>query len=148
MPAEHAQDEAVNPHFLDHVVATGATHDVQASEDIVARNGTKLLTKGARVNAALRDRLLDHKLRKPLEQCLEVVDGVVAERFGPIAERLLDSHGLLGLSRQTLVLRSVGELSGWRARLFVAMSRNASIVADYFALPANAVVELGTRVQV
>jgi KUP system potassium uptake protein len=30
----------------------------------------------------------------------------------------------------------------------VAMSRNASSVAEYFGLPDNAVVELGTRVQV
>ncbi len=41
-----------------------------------------------------------------------------------------------------------GELSGWRERLFVAMSRNASSVAEYFLLPDNAVVELGTRVQI
>jgi KUP system potassium uptake protein len=52
------------------------------------------------------------------------------------------------LSRQTLVLRPEGGLAAWRARLFVAMSRNASSVAEYFGLPDNAVVELGTRVQV
>jgi KUP system potassium uptake protein len=52
------------------------------------------------------------------------------------------------LSRQTLVLRPAGGLAAWRARLFVAMSRNASSVAEYFGLPDNAVVELGTRVQV
>ena len=39
-------------------------------------------------------------------------------------------------------------MSGWRERLFAAMSRNASSVAEYFGLPDNAVVELGTRVQV
>jgi KUP system potassium uptake protein len=52
------------------------------------------------------------------------------------------------LSRQTIVARPQGEMAAWRARLFVAMSRNASSVAEYFALPDNAVVELGTRVQV
>ena len=95
MSADPIQESSVNPHYLNHVVATSATHEVQASEDIVARNGIKLLAKGVRIDAALRDRLLDHKLQKPLEQCLEVVDGVVPERFGPIAERLLESHGLL-----------------------------------------------------
>jgi len=75
----------VNPHFLDHVLAASETHEVQASEDILERSGIKLLAKGARVDAVLRDRLLDHKLRKPLEQCLEVADGVVPARFGPTA---------------------------------------------------------------
>jgi len=74
----------------------------------------------------------------------------------PKALRLCEPQGLVVppfetsyfLSRQTLVLRPVGGLAAWRARLFVAMSRNASSVAEYFALPDNAVVELGTRMQV
>ena len=41
-----------------------------------------------------------------------------------------------------------GRWPHWRERLFVAMSRNASSVAEFFALPDNAVVELGTRVQI
>ena len=39
-------------------------------------------------------------------------------------------------------------MSSWRERLFAAMSRNASSVAEFFSLPDNAVVELGTRVHV
>jgi hypothetical protein len=88
-------DESVNPHYLDHVVATAATHDVEASEDILAGNGIKLLAKGARIDPAVRDRLLEHKLRKPLEDCVQVVGGVVPERFGPIADELLGQHPLL-----------------------------------------------------
>ncbi len=52
------------------------------------------------------------------------------------------------LSRETFVPRSGRGLAGWRDRLFAAMSRNAGSVAEYFRLPDNAVVELGTRVQV
>ncbi|HVQ02287.1 MAG TPA: potassium transporter Kup [Burkholderiaceae bacterium] len=74
----------------------------------------------------------------------------------PKALRSCDGQGLAVppfetsyfLSRQTIVTRPQGGMAGWRARLFVAMSRNASSVAEYFALPDNAVVELGTRVQV
>ena len=74
----------------------------------------------------------------------------------PKALRFCDGQGLAVppfetsyfLSRQTIVTRPQGGMAGWRARLFVAMSRNASSVAEYFALPDNAVVELGTRVQV
>ena len=36
----------------------------------------------------------------------------------------------------------------WRERLFAVMSRNAAGIVDFFRLPNNAVVELGTRVQI
>ncbi|MDT7837879.1 KUP/HAK/KT family potassium transporter (plasmid) [Aquabacterium sp. OR-4] len=54
------------------------------------------------------------------------------------------------LSRETLVPAEApcGPLQRWRGRLFAAMSRNAGSAAAYFRLPDNAVVELGTRVQV
>lgn len=77
----------------------------------------------------------------------------------PQALALAESHGLrvpafetsYFLSRDTVVA-GVGEgapaMARWRRRLFTAMTRNASGVIDYFRLPANAVVELGTRVQI
>ena len=88
-------DAGVNSHYLDHVVAMAATHDVAASEDILAANGMKLLAKGSRVDADVRERLLMHKLRKPLEECVQVVDGVIPGSFKPIAESLIERHPLL-----------------------------------------------------
>jgi KUP system potassium uptake protein len=52
------------------------------------------------------------------------------------------------LSRQTVVPTPGGGMVQWRETLFAAMSRNASGVAAFFGLPDNAVVELGTRVQI
>jgi KUP system potassium uptake protein len=52
------------------------------------------------------------------------------------------------LSRQTIGVQPGGAMAPWRARLFAAMSRNATSVAEYFHLPDNAVVELGTRLQI
>ena len=85
----------VNPHYLNHVVAVSATHDVEVTEDIVTGNGIKLLAKGARIDPAMRDRLLEHKLRKPLEDCVQVVDGLVPGSFRPVAEELLAAHPLV-----------------------------------------------------
>lgn len=85
----------VNPHYLDHVVATSARHDVEVTEDIVTGSGIKLLAKGARIDPAMRERLLEHKLNKPLEDCVQVVGGVVPARFGPVAEDLLAQHPLV-----------------------------------------------------
>ncbi|SIK93827.1 Uncharacterised protein [Mycobacteroides abscessus subsp. abscessus] len=36
----------------------------------------------------------------------------------------------------------------WQEHLFAAMSRNAGSVIEFFGLPNNAVIELGTRVQI
>jgi KUP system potassium uptake protein len=52
------------------------------------------------------------------------------------------------LSRETIVATGAGGMVRWRERLFAAMSRNAGSVATFFRLPDNAVVELGTRVQI
>jgi KUP system potassium uptake protein len=52
------------------------------------------------------------------------------------------------LSRETVVPAPGAGMAHWRERLFAAMSRNAGGVAAFFRLPDNAVVELGTRVQI
>jgi KUP system potassium uptake protein len=51
------------------------------------------------------------------------------------------------LSRETVVPRTRGQMARWRQNLFEAMSRNAGRAVDYFGIPGNAVIELGTRVQ-
>jgi len=52
------------------------------------------------------------------------------------------------LSRQIVVPGNQGRLVyRWTERLFAAMSRGAGGVIDYFNLPPNRVIELGTKVQ-
>ena len=53
------------------------------------------------------------------------------------------------LSREKIVA-GASERAGRRAadRVFAAMARNASSVSDFFNIPANRVVELGTRVEI
>lgn len=53
------------------------------------------------------------------------------------------------LSRETAVPTPGKEgMALWRERLFATMSRNAGNVAEYFKLPANRVIELGTRIDI
>jgi len=52
-------------------------------------------------------------------------------------------------SREQLVPRSSERgLRQWQDRLFAAMARNTASVTDFFAIPPNRVVELGTRVEI
>ncbi len=74
----------------------------------------------------------------------------------PKALELTQSHGLhipvfettYFLSRETVVPSPGGGMAAWREQLFAAMSHNAGGVVKFFRLPDNAVVELGTRVQI
>ncbi|MBE2263157.1 MAG: potassium transporter Kup [Burkholderiaceae bacterium] len=50
------------------------------------------------------------------------------------------------LGRETLIPRLNSGMGGWRGKLFVWMFRNGGSAANFFGLPANRVVELGTRV--
>ena len=52
------------------------------------------------------------------------------------------------LSRETVVPSPGGGMAAWREHLFAALARNAGGAARFFRLPDNAVVELGTRVQI
>ncbi|WOB08583.1 potassium transporter Kup [Piscinibacter gummiphilus] len=52
------------------------------------------------------------------------------------------------LSRETVVPTAGIGMARWREKLFAAMSRNAGRVSEFFRLPDNAVIELGTRVQI
>jgi KUP system potassium uptake protein len=55
------------------------------------------------------------------------------------------------LSRETIVpgAGTGGEgMAHWRDRLFAAMTRNAGRFTDYFRIPGNRVVELGSRVEI
>lgn len=85
----------VNPHYLDHVVKLSETSDIEASEDIVSGTGMKLLAKGAKIDARARERLLEFRLTKPLENMMRVVDGTDPASFLPAAERLMARHPLL-----------------------------------------------------
>jgi hypothetical protein len=80
-------------HFVERVV--GSAHEVKACEDIVTANGIKLVAKGVCVNAATRERLLAHKLAKPLEQCLEVTEGVTGEALAAMVAKVLDEQVLV-----------------------------------------------------
>jgi KUP system potassium uptake protein len=90
---------------------------------------------------------------------------IVRIRFGfmnrPDVMRALEVCGALGLefdtmqtsfflSRQQVVPSSGGPstMARWRERLFAMMARNAGNISDYFNIPTNRVIELGTRVQI
>ncbi|MDF3030926.1 MAG: kup [Moraxellaceae bacterium] len=51
------------------------------------------------------------------------------------------------LSRERIVASIAPGMALWRDKLFVAMSRNAASATDFFQIPTNRVVELGTQIE-
>jgi KUP system potassium uptake protein len=52
------------------------------------------------------------------------------------------------LSRDTVVPTIGGGMAQWREKLFAQMHHNASAAADFLRLPNNAVVELGSKIEI
>ncbi|TPB55674.1 potassium transporter Kup [Burkholderia pseudomallei] len=52
------------------------------------------------------------------------------------------------LARETVVPTHLPGMSIWRERVFAWMHQNAAKPTDFFAIPANRVVELGTKIEI
>ncbi|HEY5307083.1 MAG TPA: potassium transporter Kup [Casimicrobiaceae bacterium] len=51
------------------------------------------------------------------------------------------------VSRETLIATVAPGMALWREKLFVSMSKNATKASEFFRIPTNRVVELGTQVE-
>jgi KUP system potassium uptake protein len=51
------------------------------------------------------------------------------------------------VSRETLIATEAPGMALWRERLFVSMAKNATKAIEFFNVPTNRVVELGTQVE-
>lgn len=87
------QDTAtsVNAHFLQHLLKLSTQEEVKVTEDVFSASGVKLIGKGTRINEGLYDRIVTHKLMKPLEGSISVGDPVTPHALTTTAEMLLDS---------------------------------------------------------
>jgi KUP system potassium uptake protein len=87
---------------------------------------------------------------------VNVYYGFKDERDIPLALAVCARHGLefemmetsFFIARQTVVSAVGGGMARWREALFATMSRNARDAADYFRVPTNRVIELGTQVEI
>jgi HD-GYP domain-containing protein (c-di-GMP phosphodiesterase class II) len=94
--------ERYDEHYIASVTALGDTHEVVARQAVFTRNGIKLIERGTRINSALRDRLLQHKLLPPIDQCLSVEGGVTQASLRERAREILDAEPRFQLLRSAL----------------------------------------------
>ena len=75
--------------------------------------------------------------------------GLALEMCGPFGLQVDPMELSYFLSREKIVPGAAeGGMALWRDRVFAAMARNAGSITDFFSIPTNRVVELGTRVEI
>ncbi len=96
---------------------------------------------------------------RPLGQSFHFVTASYGFKEAPDMAEILADCGRQGLtfdmmdtsfflSRETLVPSKMPGMAIWREKLFALMSRNAMRATDFFHIPTNRVVELGTQVEI
>jgi len=94
-------------YYLEHVTSLGETQDVYAAEDIKNARGVNLIAKGTRIDQRFFDRLVQHKLLKPIDECLEIA-GVV----NPAKLEMYAISAFEGLSDLRLLFADLLDVSG------------------------------------
>lgn len=79
-----------NPHALATILEASETRRIIAATDIFDLAGTKLWARNQPVSAELQRKLLDRKLREPLEACLLAEDGVTPASLASALAELIE----------------------------------------------------------
>lgn len=89
-------DAAGSPHYLRALTDMAERRTVVAGAAIYTDNGIKLVEKGARIDARLYDRLVQHKLREPIDRHLSIDKPVDVAALLSTAQALIEQEALLG----------------------------------------------------
>lgn len=87
---------------------------------------------------------------------VDLTYGFVDSRDVPADLALCAEHGLqldpmetsYFIARQNVIATPGAGMAMWRESLYASMAKNARDAADYFKLPSNRVIELGTQVEI
>lgn len=96
--------DSVNEHYLEKVMDLAEDNTIAATEDIFDARGTKLISEGARISRSLQEKLIVHRLAKPLESSIAIEGGIdlakVVEHARKLsAERPAIGHFVANVSR-------------------------------------------------
>ena len=98
---ELAEKQVHDTHYLKSVTGLGDICPITACRDIYSSTGLKLVKAGMRINSALYEHLILHKLAPPLDQCLSVENAVTEESLAAKAAQMLGEDLRLSLVEAT-----------------------------------------------
>ncbi|MEC7120515.1 MAG: potassium transporter Kup [Pseudomonadota bacterium] len=76
------------------------------------------------------------------------VPDVLQRAFAAVEQPLDMMNTSFFVSRERIFSTESGGMSSWREKLFIAMSRNTSSATDFFQIPPNRVVEMGSQIEI
>jgi len=120
LPAD--TDAADSPHYLRALTDMADRRTVVADAAIYTANGIKLVEKGARIDSRLYDRLVQHKLREPIDRHLSIENPVTVPALLAAGQALVEQHLLPGMLAEAL-----GPLAGRLLAPLRSLSLPASI---------------------
>lgn len=82
-------------HYIRHVTHLGNQRKIIAEEDVYLENGHKLVARGSPVNSEIYERILKHKLAKPIEQSVSLENMLSVETLNEAIARKLETSPLL-----------------------------------------------------
>ena len=91
-----------SPHYLRALTDMADERTVVAGAAIYTDNGIKLVEKGARIDSRLYDRLVQHKLREPIDSHLSVENPVNAEALVATGQDLAEQDVLCSLLSEAI----------------------------------------------
>lgn len=100
LPAD--TDAADSPHYLRALTDMADRRTVVADAAIYTANGIKLVEKGARIDSRLYDRLVQHKLREPIDRHLSIENPVTVPALLAAGQALVEQHLLPGMLAEAL----------------------------------------------
>lgn len=94
-----ADIEINDAHYIKRVTELGDNVDIVSNEDLYSATGLKLANKGTKIDHKFYDKLIKHKLLKPIDETLEIRGGSIinsASLMGK-AQHLINNDAHIGL---------------------------------------------------
>jgi len=82
--------EHTEKNYIHHVTSLGDSHNVETHEEIYSESGVKLVNEGVKIDRSFYDRLIKHKLLKPIDHSLMIENVVTSDVLIKEAKKLIN----------------------------------------------------------
>lgn len=92
--------ERYDEHYVQSVIRMGDNRNVYTNQAIFTTNKIKLVEKGVKVDSALYERLISHKLVPKIDECLSIDSAITQKHLQEYARKLLNDPGMFLINNE------------------------------------------------
>ena len=106
----------MNDYYFEHITTLGEKKSVYTTEDIMSKDGVKLIAKGIKINQSFLSMLLKHKLLKPIDLSISINNTLTPGELKKLAiETIENTHYLQAFlpnfHRLAVIISYIGHIS-------------------------------------